>query len=94
MSGVDTRLLLRGLEDYRKALDRYLKKMNTEFNVMEQRWRALNAVYTGDAADEFRKHWSVTAARFKEYLTRSQRIASMLDERIESLREYNRREGL
>jgi uncharacterized protein (DUF885 family) len=94
MSSVDTRSLLSGLEDYRKALDRHLKKTNTEFRVMEQRWRALNAVYTGDAADEFRKHWAVTTARFQEYLTRSQRIASMLDERIESLREYNRREGL
>ncbi len=94
MSGVDTRSLLKGLEDYRKSLDRHLKELNTEFRVMEQRSHALNSVYTGDAADEFRKYWSVTTARFREYLTRTQRISAMLDERIEYLREYNRREGL
>ena len=94
MSGVDTRLLLKGLEDYRKSLDRHLKELNTEFRVTEQRSRALYSVYTGDAADEFKKYWSVTVSRFQEYLTRTQRISAMLDERIEYLREYNRQEGL
>jgi len=94
MSNVDTRLLLQGLEDYRKALDRHLKKLDTEFHVLEQRWVALNAVYTGDAADEFRKYWMVTIARFNEYITRTRRISEMLDERIEALQEFNRSEGL
>jgi len=94
MSSVDTRLLLRGLEDYRKALDRHLKKLETEFRVLEQRWAGLNAVYTGDAADEFRRYWLVTTARFNEYLIRTRRISEMLDERIEALRAFNRSEGL
>jgi len=94
MSNVDTRKLLQGLEDYRSTLDRHLQELNTEFNVMQQRWHALNSVYTGDAADEFRRYWSVTTSRFEEYLQRTHRIAAMLDERIESLREFNRREGL
>lgn len=94
MTKVDTRLLLRGLEDYSKSLKRHINKTNTEFRELEQRWHALNAVYTGDAADEFRRYWLGTTSRFNEYLTRSKKIAAMLDERIESLREYNRRNGL
>lgn len=94
MAKVDTRRLLRGLEDYRKSLERHVNKTNAEFQQLENRWRALNAVYTGDAADEFRRYWLGTTSRFKEYLTRSKKIAALLDERIESLREYNRRNGL
>jgi len=94
MAHVDTRLLLQGLESYRQSLDRHLKKLDAEFRVLEQRWSALNAVYTGDAADEFRKYWTVTIARFQEYITRTKRISEMLDERIEDLRAFNRSEGL
>jgi hypothetical protein len=90
----DTRILLQGLIDYRSSLERHLSSLQTEFRTVQSRWRAFSSVFAGDAADEFKPGWTQTEARFDEYLARTTAIARMLDERIESLREANRREGI
>ncbi len=94
MATTDTRILLIGLRAYQKHLERHLQVLRTEFNVLESRWQALNAVYTGEAADEFKAHWAITRARFQEYQDRTARILDMLKERIEALEEFDRPGGL
>jgi uncharacterized protein YukE len=90
----DTRVLLEGLTQYRTSLERHLSTLQGEFDAVQSRWHVFSAVYDGDAADEFKSHWAHTVARFSEYIARTTAIARMLDERIEYLREVNRREGL
>lgn len=90
----DTRRLLNGLVEYRSSLDRHLASLRTEFDALQSRWHAFSAVYDGDAADEFKRHWALTSARFNEYITRTTAISAMLDNRIERLREANKREGM
>ncbi len=90
----DTRRLLNGLVEYRSSLDRHLATLRTEFDALQSRWQAFSAVYEGDAADEFKPGWAQTTARFNEYITRTTAIAHMLDNRIERLREANKREGI
>lgn len=90
----DTRRLLEGLVEYRGSLERHLSSLQSEFKAVQSRWRAFSAVFAGDAADEFKPGWAQTEARFSEYIARTTAISRMLDRRIESLREANRREGL
>ncbi|MBX2998824.1 MAG: hypothetical protein KF893_09970 [Caldilineaceae bacterium] len=90
----DTRILLEGLIEYRASLSRHLSTLQSEFEAVQSRWQVFSAVYDGDAADEFKSYWTQTVGRFNEYITRTTRIAHMLDERIDHLREVNRREGI
>lgn len=90
----NTKILLRGLEEYHKTLTQHLRQLQQEFSSMESQWRAFSAVYEGDAADQFRSHWQRTTARFQEYIDQGQSIAKVLDERIIALRAANKQEGL
>ena len=94
MSEANTRLLLNGLKAYRQSLDRHLNGLQAEFASLQSRWHAFSAVFAGDAADEFKPGWARTTASFTEYMSRTQAIAKMLDERIEYLEEANRAIGL
>jgi uncharacterized protein YukE len=90
---VDTRVLLAGLREYHASLTRHVTELRAEFDVLQTRWQAFSAVYEGDAADQFRAGWIRTVSRFQEYITRTQRIAAILEERIERLEEANRTES-
>lgn len=88
----DTRILLAGLEEYHRVLDTHLSKLTDEFQHLTGTWQRFSACYEGDAADQFREGWSRTSQRFQEYIEQTQRISSVLDERIEHLRLANRTE--
>lgn len=90
----DTRLLLKRLEEYRHSLRRHVIALRSEYEYLDVQWQRLSVVYQGDAADQFRAYWIRTADRFQEYITNTDRIAEILDERIEALREANREEGM
>lgn len=94
MAEVDTRILLNSLKAYRKSLERHLNNVQAEFDALQARWYAFDAVYAGDAAEEFKKGWALTTANFQEYLSRVQAISKMLDGRIEHLEDANRPTGL
>lgn len=85
----DTRLLLNLLEEYSRSLHRHLIEVRTEFDQLLGRWYAFDEVYDGEAADQFKEGWGRTSARFKEYTERSEAIATILDSRIDALREAN-----
>ncbi|MBO1063215.1 MULTISPECIES: hypothetical protein [Nostocales] len=89
----DTRLLLAGLQKYRESLEKHITQLTSEYTQLEQRWRAFNAVSEGDYANQFRSGWMQTDARFKTYINQSQKIKSLLNERIAALEEFNRQEG-
>jgi hypothetical protein len=86
----DASLLLRGLEEYRAALNTHMHMVAQEYAQLSQRWQAFNHVFESDAAREFRPHWARTTQRFEEYIEASRRIGVLLDERIEALRVVNR----
>ena len=90
---VNAAVLLAGLEEYRKSLEVHLAKTTSEYTQLEQKWRAFNAVSEGDYANQFRAGWMKTDARFKTYINQSQKIKSLLNERIEALRRFNQQEG-
>lgn len=90
---VDSRILLAGLEQYCRALDKHLTNLQAEYQQLDNTWRGFSAVYQGDAADEFREGWMRTAQRFQEYIEQTLRISQILEARIEALRGVNRREG-
>lgn len=88
----DTKALLAGLIEYRTSLRRHLISLRTEFDHLDNRWRSFNSVYSGDAADQFRAHWERTTERFREYVQHTESIATILDERIEHLTQFERAE--
>lgn len=88
----DTRLLLDGLVEYRSRLEKHLQQLNADFQHLENEWRAFSVVYEGDAANQFRSYWQRTVDNFKEYIERTQRIARLLEERIQHLEKVNRTE--
>jgi hypothetical protein len=90
----DTRALLAGLEAYQRSVERHLASLNQEFEEVGRCWLALDEVFAGNAADEFRPIWENTAHRFREYVDHTTAIVRILGERIESLREADRPIGL
>jgi hypothetical protein len=89
----DSRLLLTGLLEYRNSLERHLGKVTAEYQQVDGRWRAFNAVSEGDYAEQFRSGWLKTEARFKAYIEQSQKIKVLLNERISDLEALNRQES-
>jgi hypothetical protein len=89
----DSRLLLAGLEEYRRALELHSAQLRAEYDHLDNAWRNFSSVYEGDAADQFRAGWTRTAQLFQEYIHQTGIIAGILDERIEHLRQANRTEG-
>ncbi|EDX77422.1 hypothetical protein MC7420_559 [Coleofasciculus chthonoplastes PCC 7420] len=89
----DTRILLAGLQDYRKSLEKHLTQLRSEYQQLENKWRAFNAVAEGDYADQFRGGWLRTEAQFKDYINQSEKIKVLLEERISGLIDLNRQEG-
>ena len=90
---VDTRKLLRGLENYQKQLRQHVMQLQQEYQHLEGRWRAFRDVYAGNAADQFKPGWEQTAQNFREYLEQTKTIMSILEERIELLRKVNHEEN-
>jgi len=88
--GTDTRILLAGLKEYQKSLERHLGQLTSEYNQLENRWRAFSSVAEGDYADQFRSGWMRTDARFKDYINQSEKIKVLLSERISDLEDVNR----
>src|SRR2546423_1079404 len=74
----DTRVLLRGLEDYSDTLRRHLAELRAHFEALSAAWQRFSSVYEGDAADEFRDHWGITTRRFREYIDNTERIDRIL----------------
>ncbi len=89
----DSRILLVGLEEYRRVLRRHLSNLTDEFQQLDSTWRHFSAVYEGNAADQFREGWIRTSQRFQEYIDQTQKISVVLDERVEYLRVANQTEG-
>lgn len=89
----DSRILLKGLEDYAGVLDWHSSMLNIQFNDLDSHWRTFSSVYDGEAADQFRAHWARTTQNFQEYIQQTERIRGLLRERIEALREADRAES-
>ena len=90
---IDTRVLLAGLEEYSRTLEGHSSRLRVEFDHLDSRWRIFSDVYEGEAADQFRAGWARTAQNFQEYLQQTERIQSVLRERIEALRGADRAES-
>ena len=89
----DARVLLHGLEEYSRALERHTVMLKLQFNNVDSHWQQFSSVYEGEAADQFRAGWTRTNQNFKEYIEQTDRIQKLLEERIEALREADRTES-
>ena len=85
MAEVNATVLLAGLREYHKSLEKHLRTLEEEYRQVERYWRRFDSVYDGNAAREFRQNWQQTAAAFSEYQNRGQAIKRILEERIAAL---------
>lgn len=90
---VDSRVLLRGLQAYNASLEQHIASLRSDYQQLENQWRAFNAVAEGNYADQFRNGWMRTQAQFQEYINQSEKIKAKLTQRIEDLSQFNRQEG-
>jgi uncharacterized protein YukE len=90
----DTRALLAGLEAYQQSVERHVTSLHQQFEGVSRCWAVLNECFAGNAADEFRPIWENTSQRFREYVEHTTAIVRVLGERVEGLREADRRAGL
>ncbi len=86
--------LLSGLEDYARCGKRHVALVNEEFVRLQQSWSALDAVYDGRAAEEFRDVWQGVTEAMRDYSESTASILRMLEGRIESLRQADSPDGL
>lgn len=85
----DTRVLLQGLVEYSRSLEKLTFGMVHEFSQLEVRWLALNEVYDGDAAEQFRAGWLRTVERFRAYQDGLDALGRALTERIAHLESFD-----
>lgn len=90
----DSRALYNGLTNYHDALEMHVKNLASEYQEVENMWHRFSAVYEGDAADQFRANWMRTVSTFQEYITQTEQISRLLEERITALGEADRSEGM
>jgi hypothetical protein len=86
---VDPTRLQDGLQEYRLGVSRHLNQMQDGFEHLERRWYAFSSSYEGAAAEEFRAGWLRTCEQLRLHIGQMERLASFLDERIDSLRDLN-----
>lgn len=87
-------LLLTNLTNYRDTLRRQVSTMRQSYGEATTRWNNFNVVYEGVAADQFRMGWSNTCRRFDEYIDQTERILTILDEKILDLQALTKTETL
>lgn len=90
----DSRALHNGLANYHQALETHLQELTSEYQKMEKTWYRFSAIYDGDAANQFKTNWMRTVSTFQEYITQTEQISRLLEERITALREVNRLENV
>jgi hypothetical protein len=90
---IDSRLLLSGLEEYSRVLERHSVMLKIEFNNVDSHWAQFSSVYEGEAADQFRAGWLRTTLNFQDYIRQTTQIHGVLEERIAALREANKTES-
>lgn len=88
----DTKILLQGLNNYHKSLNEHIDQLRKNFQTLESRWRDFNSVSEGHYAEQFKTGWLKTEAQFKQYIKRTEKIAKILDERINDLKLLNQAE--
>ena len=86
----DSRILLAGLQEYQRVLEKHLSSLINEFQQLDNSWKQFSSVYEGTAADEFRAGWMRTAQCFQEYIEQTQKIKTFLEKGIEDLGEVDR----
>ena len=89
----DSRALHSGLVNYHQALKEHLLDLTVEYQTLENMWHRFNNVYEGDAAEQFRSNWIRTVVIFQEYISQTERISVLLEERINALGDAERTEG-
>jgi uncharacterized protein YukE len=85
--------LLDGLKSYRTVLDRHLGILQADFQQLELRSRALQSVYEGEAAEQFQAAWWRTVRWFQDYQDYTNKLKSILNERITALEAANQPSG-
>jgi uncharacterized protein YukE len=90
---IDSRDLLRGLEEYSRVLEHHSTMLKHEFDFLDSRWHQFSSVYSGEAADQFRAGWIRTTQNFQEYIEQTERILRILGERVDALREADKAES-
>ena len=89
----DTRVLLDRLREYRAGLKAQLGRLSDELQQLEAARAALDSVFEGDGAEEFRQSWQRTADRFRIYIEEGTLLANGLDARIADLETANVAQG-
>jgi hypothetical protein len=85
----DATALAEHLTAYENAIDRHLQQLGEEFRQLQGSFGLLRECYQGIGADRFDEVWSGTTHRFDEYLTQSQAVRVVLQERLEALRTFD-----
>ena len=81
--------LLLDLQEYRAALAKHLNQFQGSLPELNKRWYALNSVYEGDAAEEFKSNWKRTAEWLQNHVHEVENMLVVLDEHIQALQQFD-----
>jgi WXG100 family type VII secretion target len=89
----DVTRLLQALESYSRQVHSHRRQVSGVFTDMSAAVKQLQSHYEGQAAREFLGHWQHTLRAFDSYISGMDSVGSLLDERVEHLRQADRPEG-
>lgn len=82
---IDLDILRQGLIEYRQSLLANHRTLRVDYDQIQGTFLHLNSVYEGQAAETFKSAGRATAEWFEGYLTETQLLIQLLDERLEAL---------
>ena len=85
----DSRFLLDGLRAYHDGLTSHLRLLEDDLQLVVAASAALEGVFEGDSAEEFRQSWLTTNERFRLYLHQGALLARGLEDRLTALESSN-----
>lgn len=89
----DVTELITCLDHYKAALNQGAQRLRSDMKEMERRKATLKSELDGNSARSFYRSWEQSERVFNDYMTGSEQLIRLFDERIAALRRFDTSEG-
>lgn len=89
----DVTELITRLDHYKAALNQGAQRLRSDMKEMERRKATLKSELDGNFARSFYRSWEQSERVFNDYMTGSEQLIRLFDERIAALRRFDTSEG-
>ena len=90
-SKIDATQLQKRLEELHSRLARFDRELKENFSSLDSSWHRLDRSWDGQAYDQFNSRWQKSRRLMETYIELSKKYEAFLEERIASLKQFEKR---